>query len=151
LSALRERYHDAPSGAVAVHDAARPLVDREILRRGFESVVKGTGCVPVIECVNSLRRILPHPESADVIPSVSVIRKDYVEVQTPQIFCFDELCDAYSKAEVSGGFDGFTDDASVAESAGMSVRMYAGSPENIKVTHPLDFKIAGVILDSRNK
>ena len=151
LKVLKEVYPDERYGFVAVHDAARPLVDSEILRRGFTAAREGIGCVPVTECVNSLRHIIAGKEAAaGCAASESVVRKDYMEVQTPQIFSLGEIWDAYSRvATERESFSGFTDDASVAEAAGIPIVMYAGSEENIKVTHPIDFKIAEIILKER--
>lgn len=137
---------------VAIHDAARPVIDDDLLRRGFESVKRGQGAVPVVESVNSLRHIVSG-NAGDLrdAKSESVIRKEYVEVQTPQIFYLNDIFDAYRKIKEKEGFEKFTDDASVAEACGMGINLYAGDRNNIKVTYPIDFKIAEILLSSIKK
>lgn len=139
---------DIPAGttvSVAIHDAARPLVTGDMIGRGFNALGPGVGVIPVVRSVNSLRRLknrMPGSELGD-IESVTVDRSEYVEVQTPQIFNYDEIVSAYVKA---GDLRGFTDDASVAESQGLGIRLYEGDRRNIKVTSPEDFAIAETLL-----
>jgi 2-C-methyl-D-erythritol 4-phosphate cytidylyltransferase/2-C-methyl-D-erythritol 2,4-cyclodiphosphate synthase len=59
-------------------------------------------------------------------------------VQTPQAFKFEPLLAAHRKAQ-SAGREDFTDDAALAEWAGMKVAVFAGEPGNIKITNPEDF------------
>lgn len=72
-------------------------------------------------------------------------RSEFFIVQTPQVFDLTLLKDAYAAA---GGAEGvaFTDDASVVEWYGNEVRLYEGSPNNIKVTYPGDFRVAEIRL-----
>lgn len=127
---------------VAVHDAARPMVRPEMIKSGFETCrVELRGVVPVTPLTDSIRRLTADGESE------AANRADFVAVQTPQIFPLDQLVRAYAMASLSDG--GFTDDASVAEAAGMSVGMYAGAASNIKVTYPADFAMAEHLLGSR--
>ena len=131
--------------AVAIHDAARPLVSRELIERGFDAVEEGMGVVPVVKAVNSLRRIISHGDGGrlSTLESRSVDRNDYVEVQTPQIFLYRDIWEAYGEAE---DLKRFTDDASVAEAAGMKIGLFEGDHRNIKVTTPEDFMIAETLL-----
>lgn len=130
-------------GMVAIHDAARPLVSVEIIRRGWEKCRKeGIGIVPVIAVTDSLRYICGEESRA-------VDRSCYVGVQTPQIFPIWLLREAYARAGTD--FSRFTDDASVAEAAGFRVGLFEGSPDNMKVTHPADFYVAEVLLTRRQQ
>lgn len=115
---------------VFIHDSARPGVSAELIRRGSHAVGRGRGAVPVIPLADSIRRL-------DGAGSKAVARKDYVAVQTPQVFMFEDIYKAYSR--VSADSD-FTDDASVAENSGIPITLYEGAPENFKVTTPEDFK-----------
>ncbi len=151
------RYESNEDCIVAIHDAARPFVAPDLLDRGFVAVDNGIGAIPAIAPVNSLRKLLSKTEhgndasAPDERDSESVIRSEYVEVQTPQIFLLNDIIRAYELAEngSEGDLSGYTDDASVAEAAGMKVRLYEGSPMNIKITHPIDFKIGEAIMQSR--
>ena len=66
-------------------------------------------------------------------------------VQTPQVFDFDLLRGALQKAKADGA--AITDDCSAVERLGMSVRIVAGDEKNIKITTPLDLKIAELLLE----
>lgn len=125
----------AEEGYVAVHDAARPLVDPALISRGWEAAREFQGAVPVLPMTDSMRKL-------DDAGSKAVSRGDYVRVQTPQIFDARRLIAAYS----AGYRPEFTDDASVYEAAGFVTGLYDGDERNIKVTHPDDFAIAEVLL-----
>ena len=140
------RFHSVANGVtgipasedamVAVHDAARPLVSVEMISRGWLAAEESGAAVPAVGMTDSIRRI----ESG---VSVSVPRKDYVKVQTPQVFDASLLKHAY-EGILS---DLMTDDASVVEAAGHKISLYEGSPYNMKVTEPLDIKIAETLIE----
>lgn len=122
-------------GLVAVHDAARPLVSKITIREAFLSAEK-KGCgIPVIPVNDSIRQI-----NGD--SSISVNRKNYVLVQTPQCFNLTDLLAAYN----CNFEDHFTDDASVWEKSGRQVFLTTGNYENIKITYPEDLLIAESLL-----
>lgn len=121
---------------IAVHDAARPLISTEMLVRGWNKAQECGACVPVIPVTDSLRHLLPEG-------SESVVRKDFVAVQTPQIFAADILKKAY-RIEDS---ENFTDDASIVEAMGIGIELYEGDPRNIKITNTGDFAVADLYLD----
>ena len=66
-------------------------------------------------------------------------------VQTPQVFDLDLIKCALTKAQSSGAE--LTDDCSAVELLGMSVKMVAGDERNLKVTTPMDLKIAEMLLE----
>lgn len=124
-----------PSDLVFIHDSARPLVSPELIARG-EACVRGfaeggVGAVPVVPLADSIRRLTPEG-------SVSVPRSEYVAVQTPQIFRYGDIAPAYARVADESAF---TDDASVAEAAGVRVVTFPGDSLNFKVTTPLDLRI----------
>lgn len=127
---------DDASTFVAVHDGARPLVDTAQIRRGWEAAENHGAAIPAIKVTDSLRELLPDGGSA------AVDRSRYVAVQTPQVFRADILREAYRLDDRPE----FTDDASRVEACGHEIYLYEGSPENIKVTVPGDFKIAEALL-----
>lgn len=147
LSALKEILEEkglAPGAVkVAVHDGARPLLTPEIISRGWETTGKGICGVPVIPPVNSLRRLTGDDRELKNAGSVAVPRSEYVEVQTPQTFIAEDIFNCYD-----GRSDEYvyTDDASLAECAGMEVRLYKGAEINIKITNPLDHDIAALLM-----
>lgn len=123
---------------VAVHDAARPLVDTALIKRGWECADRCGACVPVVPVTDSMRCL----DAADSEKSVSVDRARYVAVQTPQVFSAELLIRAYSERNPDGNY---TDDASVVEPL-HPIALFQGDPRNIKVTHPHDFAFAGMLL-----
>lgn len=131
LAALPDDF----DGLVAVHDAARPLVDAALIRRGWDKAAAAGTAVPVVPMVDSMRRLVDEG-------SVSVPRKDYVAVQTPQVFGARLLRLAYS----ADRYEGFTDDASLVEAIGRNISLYDGSPVNFKITGPGDLARAELTL-----
>ncbi len=134
---------------VLIHDGARPLLTAPMIRRGIEALRQGCGAIPALASVNSLRRLTDLDEPLTESRSESVPRAEYVEVQTPQIFYLEDIRRAYAKGLAECGAAAFTDDASVAEYAGMQINLYEGLPANIKVTHADDFVIAEALLARR--
>ncbi|MBO4369926.1 MAG: 2-C-methyl-D-erythritol 4-phosphate cytidylyltransferase [Paludibacteraceae bacterium] len=120
---------------VAVHDGVRPFVSRETVMRAFETAAKTGSAVPVMKLTSSLRRI-------DGDKSLSVDRRSYRVVQTPQVFYSHLLKQAYEQPFRPS----FTDDASVFEAMGHTVTLTEGNPENIKITTPTDYRIAETLL-----
>lgn len=139
-----ERFYSVKSGLqylpdegiVAVHDAARPLLATEMIVQGFELARTYHAAVPVVELRESLRKM-------DGERSDALNRKNYRVVQTPQFFNIALLKKAYS--EVAYKVE-FTDDASVFESAGGAIHLFAGDERNMKITTATDFTIAEALI-----
>ena len=127
---------DSGGSLVAVHDAARPLITTDIIRRGWEAASQSGAAVPVAPLVDSIRHI------SDA-GNFSVPRKEYVRVQTPQVFDSESLKRAYDRPFSPD----LTDDASVVEAAGYKITLFDGSDYNLKVTAPNDFAIAETLLN----
>lgn len=121
---------------IAVHDAARPLVSVDMIRRGWEAARKYDAVVPAIPLTDSIREL---DEAGN---SRSVPRSYYRAVQTPQVFKAQLLIDSYNQLTDP---DSVTDDASVVELAGHRITLYDGEERNIKITNPKDFLIANVL------
>ena len=121
------------SGVIMVHDAARPLLSRDVAQRLLDAVRSGaSGAVPVVAMDDSMREL-----SADGA-STAVDRSRYVRVQTPQTFDGEKLRQAYSlpyRPEM-------TDDASVMEFAGFGApALVEGDVRLMKVTRRDDLDI----------
>lgn len=129
---------DLPQDAgtlIAVHDAARPMITPELVDSIWECAASHGSAVPCVDEVNSLRKV----EGESTRP---VDRAEYLVVQTPQTFRADILHQAYVRRQEAV----FTDDASLVQQAGYPIQVCPGIPENIKVTTPMDFRIAEVLL-----
>ena len=120
---------DDAQGVVGIHDGVRPFVSVEVIDRCFETARRYGAALPVTD---TLRYV------GDAGAGHNVQRSDYRSVQTPQTFSIPLIKKAFDVPDS----DAFTDDASVAEAAGMAVTMVEGNRENIKLTTPYDLKVA---------
>jgi 2-C-methyl-D-erythritol 4-phosphate cytidylyltransferase len=119
------------SGIVGIHDAARPLVSSETIKRCFSVAAEKGNAIPFISVNESLR----HVTNDD---NMAVNRNEYRIIQTPQCFQVGLIKKAFKQAYNSA----FTDDASVMEKAGYKINLVEGNTENIKITYPIDLIIA---------
>ena len=130
---------DPQVDVVVVHDAARPLVTREVIDRCVAGVSDGEGAVagwPVVDTLketDSRGRVLATPD-----------RSRLWSAQTPQAFPRGPLMTAYRRAAAEGL--PATDDAPIFVQFGGRVRMVEGSPRNLKLTYPDDVEIAEFLL-----
>ena len=123
---------------VLVHDAARPLVPLEVVRRVWSAVQDGAvAVVPVVPVTDTVRQL-----SDDSQDSVLLDRSRLRAVQTPQGFDLATLLDAHR----ANGHRAVTDDASLCELAGHQVVLVEGSIASIKITHPSDLAVAELLL-----
>lgn len=125
---------------VLIHDGARCLVDADTIRRCKASVeVHGTGvaAVPVVDTIKQV--------DADGIVAATPDRSSLMAVQTPQGFRLPLIMEAHEAAR-QAGFTG-TDDASLVERIGHSVRLTQGNRRNIKLTTPEDINMAEAFLN----
>jgi 2-C-methyl-D-erythritol 2,4-cyclodiphosphate synthase/2-C-methyl-D-erythritol 4-phosphate cytidylyltransferase len=132
-----EALSDSGVSHVMIHDAVRPFIDLALLDRVTAALIEGAPCVlPAIPVADTLKRA-----DADGLVSETVSRAGLFGAQTPQSFLFEAILDAHRKAATEGRFD-FTDDAAIAEWAGLPVRIVAGSPDNVKLTVQRDIAMA---------
>lgn len=133
------RFHSVRNGLeltedadiVAIHDAARPLVPVQLIRTAFRVASEKGSCIPVVPVTESVRRV----EGGNTWP---VDRASLRLVQTPQVFRSELIQRAYRQPYS----ENFTDDATVAESAGAMMALTDGDPVNFKITGPGDLALA---------
>ena len=125
---------------VAFHDAARPLVPAEVIRRVTEMAREKGAVVCGMPVSFSLRRL--NESGSEAVP-----RRLYWEVQTPQVIRGDILLAAYEKLPPNAHAD-FTDEGSWIEAAGYPVTLVAGHPTNFKITYETDLLLARLMLRS---
>ena len=124
---------------VLIHDGVRPFVTGELIERAvagaemFGAVAVG---VPIRDTVKTVN------DAGAVVKTVS--REGLWLTQTPQAFRREVILVAYARAEADGFYG--TDDASLVERTGFTVRMIEGDGDNIKVTMPEDLKRGEMIL-----
>jgi 2-C-methyl-D-erythritol 4-phosphate cytidylyltransferase len=130
-----------PSDLVLIHDGARPLVTPDLVRRCLEAAREAGAAVAAIRPHDTVKL-----SDDGRLVTRTLDRSRLWLIQTPQAFRRAVLEDAYRRVDFSRTF---TDEASLAEAAGFPVRLVEGSPENLKITTPLDLVLAGAILRSR--
>ena len=124
---------------VMVHDAARPFVTRELIDTVLAAAKISDAAVCGAPCSDSLKEV-----GEDGLVTRTVDRSRLWTVQTPQIFRTQLLRDAYRGALATGAT--FTDDTAVVEAMGHPVRIVLYHGINLKVTTPMDWKIAEIFL-----
>lgn len=138
---VRRGVEAAPENAdvVLVHDAARPFVDRAAIRRVIEGCALSGACLCAVPVTDTLKEA---DERGEFV-SGTVPRGRFWRAQTPQAFSRDVLLKIYSSANLDGS--GATDEAALAEAAGVRVRIVPGSELNLKITTPDDFAMAELV------
>jgi 2-C-methyl-D-erythritol 4-phosphate cytidylyltransferase/2-C-methyl-D-erythritol 2,4-cyclodiphosphate synthase len=129
LEALISRKPDI----VLVHDAARPFASADLIARAIVAAEKTGAAIPGLAVTDTIKRV----DGSGTVET-TVDRASLRLVQTPQAFAFPALLSAHRRAAEQGR-DDFTDDAALAEWAGMKVSLFPGEAGNIKFTTPEDF------------
>lgn len=124
---------------VAVHDAARPLVERHVVARCIDVAEGGEGAVAGCPATDTMKTV-----DGDGYVRGTPDRAFLWHAHTPQVFPAAVLREAYATS-----LEGATDDASLVERCGVPVRMVDGGPSNLKVTRPEDLAVAGALLEAR--
>lgn len=164
-NALAEIPQDATH--IAVHDAARPAVPKEVLDRLFEAARSLDAVIPAVGITATVKRVAQ--EAVDVadrqddamadailgdagrttiharLVTETVDRTGLAEIQTPQVFAAELLRRAYAQEDLAGA----TDDAAVVEMLGEPVHAVEGDPRNVKITTPADLALVRAILGVR--
>jgi 2-C-methyl-D-erythritol 4-phosphate cytidylyltransferase / 2-C-methyl-D-erythritol 2,4-cyclodiphosphate synthase len=118
---------------VLVHDAARPFASQVLITRAIAAARTSAAAVPVIAVADTVKTV----DAAGCV--TGTIERSHVRmVQTPQAFGFAVLIDAHRRAKAAGRED-FTDDAALAEWAGLKVTTFEGEAGNVKLTTDDDF------------
>ncbi len=146
----KERYHSVYEGLkaadhpdyVLIHDGARPFILKKTIEQTMQEVKKYQACVVAVPVKDTVK-IADEEGYAKETPE----RKYVWAVQTPQVFSYPMIYDAYEKA-LQQEDTSITDDAMVLEKVtGRKVRLIEGSYRNIKITTPEDLLIAECYLE----
>lgn len=134
LNALSEKVKLA-----AIHDGARPLISFDVIDRTVRAAHTYGAAAPAIAVKDTIKTT----QGGMVLntPDRSTLRA----IQTPQVFDYDLLRAALQKAKDDKL--AITDDCSAVEHLGMTIRLVEGDERNIKITTPLDLKVARVYLE----
>ena len=123
----------------AIHDGARPLISWQVIDRVVRAANTYGAAAPAIPVKDTIKVV-----QGGVVKETPD-RASLQAVQTPQVFDFDILRGALKKAKQDGAQ--VTDDCSAVERIGLSVKIVEGEERNLKVTTPLDLKIAQLLLE----
>jgi 2-C-methyl-D-erythritol 4-phosphate cytidylyltransferase/2-C-methyl-D-erythritol 2,4-cyclodiphosphate synthase len=126
----------APPTFVLIHDAARPLVSAATIARVRAALDRGPAAIAAVPVTDTLKR------GVEDISAGTVDRSGLWRAQTPQGFRYAAILAAHRS--LAG--QGLTDDAAVAERAGLPVALVEGDEENIKVTTQADLERAARLL-----
>ncbi|MBB4120455.1 bifunctional 2-C-methyl-D-erythritol 4-phosphate cytidylyltransferase/2-C-methyl-D-erythritol 2,4-cyclodiphosphate synthase [Martelella radicis] len=136
LNGLQALENASPSH-VLIHDAVRPFFDTALINRICSALKSGDDAVlPAIAVADTLKQADANNMVAGTVP-----RAGLFAAQTPQAFTFDTIYAAHRKAAEEGRID-FTDDAGIAEWAGLGVRLVDGLSDNVKLTFRRDIAMA---------
>lgn len=137
-----ERFHSiqnalqfATGDLIAIHDGVRPFVSVNLIQNGFETAKLKGSAVPVVELKESIRTVSENSSKA-------VERNNFRIVQTPQTFQKEIIEKAYQQDFNSS----ITDDACLVESIGYEIQLIPGEDQNIKITTPIDIKLAEILI-----
>lgn len=123
----------------AIHDGARPLISDAVIDRTVRAANTYSAAAPAIPVKDTIKVV----KGGLVLATPD--RSTLQAVQTPQVFDFDLLRGALEKAKQDGA--AVTDDCSAVERMGMSIKIVEGEERNLKVTTPMDLKIAEMLLE----
>src|SRR3954467_2789760 len=128
-----EALADAKPDIVLIHDAARPFVTAAVISRAIEAAGRTGAAVPAIAVTDTIKQV-GVTGNVEATPDRARLRI----AQTPQALRVDVILEAHRRAARDGRSD-FTDDAALAEWAGLTVATFEGDPANMKLTTPEDF------------
>ena len=121
---------------VMIHDGARPLIDAATITAVRRALDTARGVIAAKPVVDTLKR----GDGTDIVATID--RANLWQAYTPQSFHFDDILTAHRQAAGAQ----MTDDASVAEKMGMTVKLVPSNPDNMKITNPEDLDRAARLL-----
>lgn len=142
FNALKWINKNTKCSKVWIHDSARPLFSADLMTRLNAKSLIEDAVIPVIASNDTLKKV------EDGVVVATLDRSNIYRVQTPQVFSFSVLYDAYSK--FSDTIDA-TDDAFLMERLGIKIQTVEGEVSNIKLTYPVDIQIAELLMNASNK
>ncbi len=123
----------------AIHDGARPLITDAVIDRTVRAANSYGAAAPAVPVKDTIKVV------RGGLVTQTPDRASLQAVQTPQVFDFDLLRGALKKAAEDAA--AVTDDCSAVERLGMAVKIVEGDERNLKVTTPMDLKIAEMLLE----
>jgi len=129
-----------PPERVLIHDAARPFLTSDLVARLLNALDTRPGAIAAEPLADTLKRSAPDGTVVETVDRTNLWR-----AQTPQAFQFAPILDAHRRAHHESK-NGFTDDAALAEWAGLNVQLVPSSSNNMKLTTAEDVAVAERLL-----
>ncbi len=130
---------DMAPDTVLIHDGARPFPGAAVIDRVVAALADYPAAIPALPVADTLKR----GDAAGATVAGTVERAGLWRAQTPQGFRYGDILDAHRRAEGKA----LTDDAMIAEEAGLTVAMVAGAEDNLKITTSDDLARARSIMN----
>lgn len=138
MEKLQTLFSETQNLFVAIHDAVRPFVSKELIDSTFQSAYSQLAAIPCVPVKASLRKVNQQTQHSQPVP-----RAEYWEVQTPQVLHFE----TYKQCLENRNTDDFTDDASLFQILTQKEPgIVMGEYTNIKITTPEDMWVGEQIL-----
>jgi len=125
-----------PDDAVAIHDGARPCLSGDLLERLLVALDEAQGSLPMVAVKDTIKRL---DKQGNVLQTL--VRDELFAAQTPQVFRYSAITPAHQRAHQEGYLG--TDDCSLIEYYGGTIRAVEGDYRNLKVTTPEDLEMVG--------
>jgi 2-C-methyl-D-erythritol 4-phosphate cytidylyltransferase len=139
---VRAGLASAETALVAVHDAARPFIDADVVEAAIVAAAEHGASIVAAAATDTTNRVDSDGWIVTTIP-----RQDVWLAQTPQVFLTEVLREAHAKAMQLNLTA--TDDSALVERLGYRVRVVPGNSENRKITTAADLRWAEWLLDQR--
>jgi 2-C-methyl-D-erythritol 4-phosphate cytidylyltransferase len=139
---VRNALRASGGDPVLVHDAARPLVDVDLVERCIAALSGADAAIAAARVTDTTKEA-----GDDGVVTRTLNRSRLWAVQTPQVFRREAL--EAVLAQPDDVLAAATDDASLVEAAGGRVRVVEAPPANLKVTTPVDLRLAELLLAAR--
>ncbi len=127
-------------GTVLIHDAVRPFIASHTISAVLEVLARGAAAIVGVPLADTLKRV------EEGVITATVSRAGLWRAQTPQGFAYKDILHAHRHAVLAAPETDFTDDAMIAEHAGLRVEMVLGTEDNFKITTAADLARAEAML-----
>ncbi len=137
-----ESFKTSAPDHVLIHDAARPFISQKSVADILGVLKSEAGAIAAVPLADTLKREKGNGLIAETVP-----RAGLWKAQTPQGFRYAAIADAHARAALEGTRE-FTDDAAIAEWAGLNVVLVQDTPRNFKITTAEDLAMADELMTS---
>jgi 2-C-methyl-D-erythritol 4-phosphate cytidylyltransferase len=132
-------------GWVLIHDGVRPFVSIQLIEKVIKTARRFRAVITGLPVTETIKRV---DSKANVLKTIE--RKGLWVIQTPQIFSREDIYLAHQEALKRGWTDA-TDDASLVEKMGISIKIIEGEERNIKITTLHDLQVARFLLSAESR